>query len=166
MWFFQKRAFSNRIDLLSGNFILIIRRADEPDFSNLLDIWLRSVVASHDFLKKSDIKDLVPKIRDVYLSRVELWVAENGSDHAIGFIGLVGMRVDMLFVDPDQRGNGIGGALLDYVLRIRGGLNVDVNEQNTYALGFYLNYGFILRGRSSVDSEGLPHQVLHLTTTG
>jgi putative acetyltransferase len=120
-------------------------------------------VASHDFLQKSDIEDLVPKIRDVYLSRVELWIAENDGDKATGFIGLVGMRVDMLFVDPGQRGNGIGRAMLDYVLSLRGKLSVDVNEQNTYALGFYLNYGFIRRGRSPLDSEGRPLQVLHLT---
>jgi putative acetyltransferase len=47
---------------------------------------------------------------------VDLWIAESayGMD---GFIGLDGSRVEMLFVEPHRRGQGVGSKLLDFARR-------------------------------------------------
>lgn len=42
---------------------------------------------------------------------------------------------------------------------------VDVNEQNTQAVGFYARAGFTVTGRSPVDDEGRPYPLLHLALT-
>ncbi len=39
---------------------------------------------------------------------------------------------------------------------------VDVNEQNTQALDFYLRRGFHVVGRSPLDGQGRPYPLLHL----
>lgn len=145
---------------------MIIRQANAADHPLLLDIWLRAVRATHHFLQASDMDALLPQLRDVYLPAVELWVAVDADDCPQGFIGLNQHHVEMLFIDPDLRGQGIGRALLDYARGSRSALSVDVNEQNPEAVGFYLHYGFVQTGRSALDGEGRPFPLLHMSLPG
>ncbi|MDH0729778.1 acetyltransferase [Pseudomonas sichuanensis] len=145
---------------------MIIRQATHADHPQLLNIWLRSVRATHQFLQASDIEALLPQLRDVYLPAVELWVAVNAEDCPLGFIGLNENHVEMLFIEPDLRGKGIGRALLEHARSSRNQLSVDVNEQNPEAVGFYLHYGFVQTGRSPLDGEGRPFPLLHLSLPG
>ncbi|AUA33089.1 acetyltransferase [Pseudomonas sp. SGAir0191] len=145
---------------------MIIRQATNADHPLLLDIWLRAVRATHHFLQETDIEALLVQVRDVYLPAVELWIAEEPKDGPLGFIGLNESHVEMLFIEPDRRGEGIGRALLDHARSSRGQMSVDVNEQNPEAVGFYLHYGFIQTGRSPLDGEGRPFPLLHLSLPG
>lgn len=145
---------------------MIIRQATNADHPLLLELWLRSVRATHHFLQPSDIDALLPQLRDVYLPAVELWVAVDEQDCPLGFIGLNEHHVEMLFIEPDLRGSGIGRALLDHARSSRAGLSVDVNEQNPEAVGFYLHYGFVQTGRSPLDGEGRPFPLLHMSLGG
>ncbi|QBF29087.1 acetyltransferase [Pseudomonas tructae] len=145
---------------------MIIRQAINADHPQLLNIWLRSVRATHHFLQESDIEALLPQLRDIYLPAVELWVAVDAEDCPLGFIGLNENHVEMLFIEPDLRGKGIGRALLDHSRSSRSQMSVDVNEQNPEAVGFYLHYGFVQTGRSPLDGEGRPFPLLHLSLPG
>ncbi|KWV74067.1 acetyltransferase [Pseudomonas fluorescens] len=145
---------------------MIIRQATNADHPQLLNIWLRSVRATHHFLQESDIEALIPQLRDIYLPAVELWVAVDTEDCSLGFIGLNENHVEMLFIEPDLRGQGIGRALLDHANSSRSKMSVDVNEQNPEAVGFYLHYGFVQTGRSPLDGEGRPFPLLHLSLAG
>ena len=145
---------------------MLIRQATNADHPLLLDLWLRSVRATHHFLQPSDIDALLPQLRDIYLPAVELWVAVDGQDLPTGFIGLNENHVEMLFIEPDLCGQGIGRALLDHARHSRSGLSVDVNEQNPEAVGFYLHYGFVQTGRSPLDGEGRPFPLLHMRLGG
>lgn len=142
---------------------MIIRQATNADHPLLLKIWQRSVRATHHFLQESDIEELLPQLRDNYLPAVELWVAVDTEDSPLGFIGLNENHVEMLFIEPDLRGKGIGRALLDHARSSRQQMSVDVNEQNPEAVGFYLHYGFVQTGRSPLDGEGRPFPLLHLS---
>lgn len=142
---------------------MIIRQATNADHPLLLNIWLRSVRATHHFLQESDIEALLPQLRDSYLPAVELWIAVDAEDSPLGFIGLNENHVEMLFIEPDLRGKGIGRALLDHARSSRNQMSVDVNEQNPEAVGFYLHYGFVQTGRSPLDGEGRPFPLLHLS---
>lgn len=145
---------------------MIIRQATNADHPKLLNIWLRSVRATHHFLQESDIEALLPQLRDIYLPAVELWVAVDAEDCPLGFIGLNENHVEMLFIEPDLRGKGIGRALLDHARSSRSQMSVDVNEQNPEAVRFYLHYGFVQKGRSPLDGEGRPFPLLHLSLPG
>ncbi|WP_317847952.1 acetyltransferase [Pseudomonas sp. HTZ2] len=145
---------------------MIIRQATNADHPYLLNIWLRSVRVTHHFLKESDIEELLPQLRDIYLPAVELWVAVDAEDCPLGFVGLNENHVEMLFIEPGLRGKGIGRTLLDHARRSRSQMSVDVNEQNPDAVGFYLHYGFIQTGRSPLDGEGRPFPLLHLSLPG
>ncbi|MEN4902857.1 acetyltransferase [Luteimonas sp. TWI1416] len=145
---------------------MTIRQATDADHPHLLSIWLRSVRATHLFLQASDIAALLPQVRDAYLPAVELWVAVDVEGRPLGFIGLNESHVEMLFIEPDLRGRGIGRALLDHARGSRRDMTVDVNEQNPEAVGFYLHYGFVQTGRSPLDGEGRRFPLLHLRLAG
>ena len=139
-----------------------IRSRIAADNAQLVEIWLRSVRASHDFLGEQDILDLYPQVRDVYLPQVEVWVYETAEARPGGFIGLNEAHVEMLFIEPALRGQGIGSRLLDHVRGLQPLLTVDVNEQNPQACGFYQRYGFHPTGRSATDSAGRPFPLIHM----
>ncbi|MFJ2714316.1 GNAT family N-acetyltransferase [Pseudomonas sp. NPDC087346] len=131
--------------------------ADDPALAAL---WERSVRATHDFLGEDDIGLLFYLVRDTYLPALDVWVLENPDQTPAGFIATDTDTVQMLFIDPDFRGQGVGRRLLDHVTRPL--LKVDVNEQNPQAHGFYLHYGFENIGRSETDGQGRPFPVIHM----
>lgn len=79
------------------------------------------------------------------------------------FAGIDGDMLEMLFVAPKARGKGVGRQLVEYLVRERGIRQVDVNEQNTQAAGFYARLGFRVTGRDATDPSGRPYPILHLS---
>jgi len=79
-----------------------------------------------------------------------------------GFAGVAGGKVEMLFIHPDYRGQGIGKGLLRFAIDELNAECLDVNEQNPQAIGFYLKQGFEVIGRCETDGLGQPYPLLHL----
>ncbi len=127
----------------------------------LLNIWENSVRATHHFLSDAEItkiKKYVPQA----LSGVEhLIVAENDSD-AVAFMGIEKKRLEMLFLSPSERGQGLGKLLMQYGIRNYGVREVTVNEQNPQAVGFYRHLGFKTYKRTECDEEGNPYPLLYM----
>jgi putative acetyltransferase len=142
-----------------------IREATRGDQERLLDIWLQSVRATHGFLSQDDIQSLLPLVRDHALKQLELWVlvAEDSCESmVIGFMGLVDYKLEAIFLAPEYLRQGGGRLLVEHAQRLKGPLWVDVNEQNIAAREFYHSLGFVVEGRSDVDSAGRPFPLLHL----
>lgn len=145
--------------------VITIRRADLQEHEALVQLWLRSVTATHTFLEPHDIEELLPAVRAQALPALNLWVlAVDG--RILGFLGLAGNTVEALFIEPDSMRRGHGRRLLDHARRLQGPerkpLRVDVNEQNPGAVKFYEACGFRVTGRSPLDSAGRPFPLLHL----
>ncbi|MDE3737506.1 putative acetyltransferase [Metapseudomonas resinovorans] len=131
------------------------------DRQRLVEVWEGAVRATHHFLCEDDIQFFKPLVRDAYLDSVELACLRNTDGCIAGFVGTDGTKVEMLFVDPAQRGQGIGRALMEHAMAL-GARSVDVNEHNPQAVGFYLRLGFVQYDRSEVDGSGKPFPILHL----
>ncbi|WP_326566727.1 acetyltransferase [Amycolatopsis rhabdoformis] len=130
------------------------------EYPRLVEIWRSSVEATHDFLTPEDVSFFAERVPG-YFPGVDLTVA-TVDGVAAGFSGTAYGELAMLFVHADHRGAGIGSALLRKAFAEFPVLTVDVNEQNPQALGFYLHHGFVVVGRSELDSEGRPFPLLHL----
>lgn len=142
----------------------VIRPARPADRLPLLELWERSVRATHGFLGEPDILALRPRVADVLASdALEWWVLADEADRPVGFMGYHDATVDALFIDPDHRGRGGGGQLIAHAARsATRPLCVEVNEQNPAARGFYESHGFEVVGRSPTDSEGRPFPLLRM----
>ena len=125
------------------------------EFPLLAEIWRRAVDATHDFLADADRDAIEGRLVAEFLPAVVLSVAEVDG-RVVGFSGVLGEKVEMLFVDPAVHGTGVGTALLERVVAEHGVTEVDVNEQNGQAVRFYDRRGFEVVGRSETDDEGRP----------
>ncbi len=137
-----------------------IQVANSSQYDGLITIWESSIRATHDFLPESDIERLKPLIKNQYMPNVNLLVAVNDLQVPLGFIGTYENRIEMLFIDASKRGQGIGRQLLEYALNELQIDEVDVNEQNPQAIGFYQSMGFSIVGRSETDGEGNLYPIL------
>jgi putative acetyltransferase len=140
-----------------------IREARPSDVRTLVDLWLRSVRATHGFLSEEDIQLLRPQVGEVLVSpQLELWVLCADANTLIGFMGLSGNSLEAMFLDPEHLRAGHGRRLVEHARGLKGALTVNVNEQNSAALGFYEACGFTVVGRSELDSAGRPFPLLHM----
>ncbi|WP_323188816.1 acetyltransferase [Brachybacterium halotolerans] len=131
------------------------------EYPALVEIWRSAVEATHVFLSPSDREEIAAHLPGDYLPAVELRVAQRDG-RPVGFSGVSGDELQMLFVDASARGSGVGSALLQHAIRSQGVSRVDVNEQNPRAAGFYAHHGFEVAGRSERDDAGRPYPILHL----
>ena len=141
---------------------LRIKHVEESDYPELLEVWENSVRATHGFLTEEDIAFLRPLILEQYFDAVDLRCARDEQGKIFGFCGVAASKLEMLFVLPECRGQGIGSLLCNHAIEILGVAQVDVNEQNPQAIGFYKHIGFRIRGRSAVDGQGKPFPLLHM----
>jgi putative acetyltransferase len=137
----------------------------ESEYLEVVDVWEASVRATHDFLKEEDITYFKPLILNEYLKAVDLRCVRNDQHQIVGFLGVAEEKIEMLFLDPDVRGKGIGKMLVDYALQKMHVTKVDVNEQNKQAVGFYEHVGFQRISRSELDALGMPYPILHMEIT-
>jgi putative acetyltransferase len=143
-----------------------IRRAIPTDREVLLDVWLRSVRATHSFVSEEDTQSMIPQVRDYLSSRAsEFWVLCDAFTVIMGFMGMSGSKMESLFLAPEFHGRGGGRRLVRHAQALHGELTVDVNEQNSAARGFYEACGFIVEGRSELDDQGRPYPLLHMRLT-
>ncbi|MBM6385293.1 MULTISPECIES: acetyltransferase [Paenibacillus] len=132
------------------------------DHAKLVAIWERAVRATHTFLAEEDIVFYKSVVSEA-LSGMEVWEAVDSAGEPVGFMGLDGKNMEMLFVDADQHGKGVGRMLVMHAIDLKGNdLKVDVNEQNEGAAQFYNRMGFVQTGRSELDGSGNPFPILHL----
>ncbi len=139
----------------------MLQKASETDFPILIDIWERSVRATHNFLPEEEINNLKPLILNQYFHHVLLHkYVQDGQ--IVGFIGTSSDNIEMLFIDPEFRSKGVGRVLTNFAVTELKIEKVDVNEQNLQAVGFYEKLGFKVIGRSELDGQGKPYPILHL----
>ena len=125
------------------------------EYPRLVEIWRSAVDATHDFLADDHRAEIEARLASEYFPHVRLFVADMDG-RPVGFAGIAGEKLEMLFIDAAQRSRGVGSALLACVVDEHAVTSVDVNEQNTQAVDFYFRRGFVLVGRSELDGDGRP----------
>lgn len=131
------------------------------DYPRLLAIWESAVKATHDFLSEADFEYFKTKMTS-YFKQVSLFACATSAGELAEFVGVADRRIEMLFVHNAFRGQGVGKQLLSFAIHRLNACQLDVNEQNLQAVGFYLHMGFRITGRASHDGAGKPYPVLHL----
>ncbi|CQR70356.1 putative N-acetyltransferase YjaB [Sporomusa ovata DSM 2662] len=140
----------------------MITQPSVNDYETLINIWEDSVRSTHDFLKEEDIQFYKPLILNKYFHKVNLFCHKDKSLKITGFMGIVDDKLEMLFIDSNERGKRIGKRLLIYAMDKQKVKRVDVNEQNDQAVGFYKHMGFHVVNRSEFDGAGKHYPILHM----
>lgn len=138
-----------------------IRQSGPLEGDVLLTIWRRAVDATHSFLHPRDRNAIDAEVQQL-LRELQMWVAADEADQALGFMILAQAHIEALFIDPAVHRQGIGRLLVEHALALTGTVTTDVNEQNSQAIQFYERLGFVHIGRSAEDSQGRPYPLLHM----
>lgn len=83
--------------------ILEVRRRSGALLEQLLELWERSVRASHTFLSPAEIAAIRPDVPGA-LTQVPHLVIARERETPLGFLGAEGRRLEMLFLEPEARG--------------------------------------------------------------
>jgi len=127
----------------------------------LLDVWEKSVLATHGFLSQADFQEIKELLATIDFNAFDVYcLLEAGK--LIGFIGTANQKVEMLFLLPERIGIGLGRRLLNFATRVLHANKVDVNEQNKKALEFYSKFGFEAYERTDKDEQGRNYPLIRM----
>lgn len=128
----------------------------------LLCVWENSVKATHLFLSDNEINSIKQYVPQALNGVPVLAIAENEKGEPVGFMGISGQMLEMLFIANENRGQGIGKQLLQYGVKNYAVSELTVNEQNPLAKGFYEHMGFTVYKRTELDEQGNPYPLLYM----
>ena len=128
----------------------------------LTEVWEKSVRATHLFLSDSEIEDIKKYVPQALNGIAHLIVTEKDNKCPIAFMGVEEQKLEMLFITPEERGNGLGKKLIQHGIDNYSINELAVNEQNPLAKGFYEHMGFQVCKRTEHDEQGKPNPLLYM----
>jgi len=129
--------------------------------AGILSVWENSVTAAHQFLLKSDFEEYKKILQNFDFKDLDVFCLED-NEEVVGFIGINSEKIEMLFLNPDYIGKGLGRQLIDFAFSNFKIQYVDVNEQNQKAAEFYKKIGFETFDRTEKDDLGKPYPILKM----
>lgn len=142
--------------------ILEVEERNSDLISKLIAVWEASVRATHLFLSDSEILSIKEYVPQALKSIDKLIIAENDEEKPIAFMGIENETLEMLFITPSERGQGLGKLLLQYGISNYRVNRLTVNEQNPQATGFYEHMRFHVYKRTDYDEQGNPYPLLYM----
>lgn len=142
--------------------ILEVEERNSELISKLIAVWEASVRATHLFLSDSEILSIKEYVPQALKSVDKLIIAENDEEKPIAFMGIENETLEMLFITPSERGQGLGKLQLQYGISNYRVNRLTVNEQNPQATGFYEHMGFHVYKRTDYDEQGNPYPLLYM----
>lgn len=139
-----------------------IEKRDEMLINQLLIVWKNSVKETHLFLSKDEIENIESYVFQALNNIKHLIIEIDDNGDPIAFMGIEDNKLEMLFIAPDFREKGLGKKLLLYGIENYQVNELDVNEQNPQAKGFYEYMGFKVYKRDELDGQGNPYPILHM----
>ncbi len=131
----------------------MIRRFQQSDMDAVISIWEAANALAHPFLSTDFVNTVRTDMREIYLPNAETWVVEHEGE-PVGFIAMIGTEIGGLFLDPRYHGQGLGRAMVDAVVALKGPLQVDVFAANAIGRKFYDGYGFKAVDQYAHDQSG------------
>ncbi len=132
---------------------MLIRRCQEADMPQLLEIWLQATLHAFDALPVAFWWPRQEALRARLEAGAEIWVIEQ-AETVIAFLALQDAEVLALYVRPERQGEGLGTALLDLARSRCHSLFLWVGVQNRDAVRYYQARGFHIRREQQGRPQG------------
>ena len=135
--------------------------------SRLTALWDGSVRTTHHFLTETDILRLRPFVVEALtgVPTLAIGIVKSDADASgdiAGFVGIAEGKIEMLFVDKEYTGKGVGRQLMDWAVKKKHATMIDVNEQNSHAAAVYRHWGFEVYDRTETDDQGNQFPILRM----
>lgn len=143
---------------------VVLRAGRDEDFPEIIGVWRSAVDATHGFVSPQDLLEMERELIPAFLPMLDLTVA-TVDGRVVGFCGVDGEVLEMLFIHDDFRGKGVGSQLLAHAIE-SGVRELQVNEDAPESVDFYRHRGFEVVRRTDLDDAGRPYPTLHMRLTG
>lgn len=153
----KKAEFEDRIKIVE------VKTKTPLLIQQLLEVWEKSVRATHLFLSDCEIEQIKEYVPQALGGIAHLIIAENENGVPVGFMGIENKILEMLFITPEERGKGLGKSLIKYGMETYAVHKLAVNEQNPQAKAFYEHMGFQVYRRTETDEQGNPYPLLYMS---
>lgn len=141
--------------------IIEVENREDKLINNLVLLWDNSVKSTHLFLSNEEI-DNIKKYVPNALNMVSHLIVLYENDEIVGFMGIEGNKLEMLFIKSTDLKRGYGKKLLEYGIKKNKVNCLTVNEQNPNAISFYEHLGFVTYKRSKLDEQGNSYPILYM----
>lgn len=142
--------------------IIAVSERPEHFIQSLVEVWEKSVRATHLFLSDSEIESIKAYVPQALRGIESLVIAEDENHIPVAFMGIEEGSLEMLFITPKERGKSLGKQLIQYGIEEYSVKRLAVNEQNPQAKGFYEHMGFQVYKRTDCDEQGNPYPLLYM----
>ena len=142
--------------------IITVKNRNFDLMEQLINVWESSVRATHLFLSAQEIEEIKKYVPQALESIENLVIAVDKDNLPVAFMGIENEKLEMLFIAPEERGEGLGKGLISYGVENYSIREVTVNEQNPQAIGFYEHMGFKTYKRTECDEQGMPYPLLYM----
>ncbi|CAM4323172.1 N-acetyltransferase [Paenibacillus tarimensis] len=122
---------------------MLIRKAVEADYDELVQIWLEGSIDAHHFVDPSYWRSMAEDMRTKYLPMASTYIIEHDGA-AAGFVSMVDDYLAALFVASEHQHQGNGRELIRHVKQLYDRIQLKVYQQNDMALQFYKRGGFVI----------------------
>lgn len=131
----------------------MIRKIQECDIEEVLNIWIEASIIAHNFIESSYWISKVNDMKNIYIPNSETYVYEN-KDRICGFFSLDENTLAAIFVKPNLQDKGIGSKLLKKAKELRSNLRLAVYKENSKSVLFYKKAGFWFEKEQKDENTG------------
>ena len=125
--------------------------------NQLLEVWEKSVRATHLFLSDREIKNIKEYVPQALNGIAHLMIDAGEAGRAVAFMGIEDGTLEMLFISPEERGKGLGKRLIEYGIESYSVERLAVNEQTRRLRDFMMNtWASMLTRGQALMNRGTP----------
>ncbi|WP_054709884.1 N-acetyltransferase [Bacillus sp. JCM 19041] len=121
----------------------MIREAKMEEIDQLTELWYRSSVKAHHFIKRAYWESQKDAMKERYFPMSETYVVTLQED-IVGFLSMVDDYMAALFVDESFQGEGYGKEFVRFIKGRRENITLKVYKKNSKAVHFYKKHGFVV----------------------
>lgn len=137
----------------------MIRNFKNSDIERIMELWLKTNIGAHSFVKEEYWKDNFDAVREMIPNAtIYIWEEEGTIQ---GFIGLINSYIAGIFISDLKQSKGIGLSLLNYVKKSNDSLSLKVYKKNSRAVKFYLREGFNIVNEEVDENTGEEEFSMH-----
>ncbi len=130
----------------------MIRDFKKQDLDRIMDLWLDTNISAHSFIDSGYWKSNYDTVKTMIPNATVYLYEEN--DIIQGFVGLMDNYIAGIFVSQQVQSSGIGKKLLDYVKDKKATLSLNVYQENSRAVNFYLRECFVISNEQIDENTG------------
>lgn len=130
----------------------MIRKFQETDIEQVMEIWLNSNIEAHSFVPEKYWRSNFDMVKE-QLPQADVYVSDRDGEIQ-GFIGIADGYLAGIFVNKKYRSHGIGKQLLCHAKQTYPALTLNVYRKNDRAAAFYRREGFSILSEQTDEATG------------